>query len=56
MNDNCPPAPKPLTLGCQYCNQPAIVILDGDQLCQTHADEWVRGEGEWAARLDEDGP
>jgi len=30
---------------CTHCNNKAITELDGDHLCKTHADEWVRGEG-----------
>ncbi len=27
------------------CGEPAVCNLDGDDLCQDHADEWVRAEG-----------
>lgn len=32
--------------GCDYCTHPAITELDGDNLCQRHADEWVRSQQE----------
>jgi len=30
---------------CAHCDEPAITNLDGDDLCQIHANEWARGEG-----------
>lgn len=30
------------------CRSTAITNLDGDNLCQTHADAWVHSEGEHA--------
>lgn len=32
---------------CVHCDMPARTVLDGDKLCQQHADAWVRGE--WQA-------
>jgi len=29
---------------CKYCSEPTVAILDGDALCQKHADEWVKAE------------
>lgn len=29
---------------CDLCGDPAITELDGDNLCQSHADAWVQGE------------
>ena len=34
-----------MTKRCTHCDEKAITELDGDNLCQRHADEWVRGEG-----------
>lgn len=30
---------------CAHCLEPAVTNLDGENLCKTHADEWVRQEG-----------
>jgi hypothetical protein len=27
------------------CSYQAVVVLDGEPLCQIHADQWVRNEG-----------
>ena len=35
-------------LDCFVCGECAITELDGDALCQRHADAWVRSEGEAA--------
>lgn len=32
---------------CARCTETAITELDGDQLCKTHADAWVRAEGQF---------
>lgn len=34
---------------CVHCDESAITNLDGDDLCQRHADAWVRSEGMAAA-------
>jgi hypothetical protein len=34
---------------CSLCSEPAITNLDGDNLCQAHANAWCRGEAEWEA-------
>ena len=31
---------------CAFCDQVAITNLDGDNLCQRHADAWVKAEGD----------
>lgn len=31
-------------VACAHCAEPAITELDGDNLCQAHADAWCRGE------------
>jgi hypothetical protein len=31
------------------CTEEAVTNLDGDNLCQHHADEWARAEGQAAA-------
>lgn len=31
------------------CSEPSVTNLDSANLCQKHADEWVRGEGAAAA-------
>ncbi len=41
----------PPVTGCLHCEQPAITLLDGEYLCQRHADEWARGEGIAAAEM-----
>ena len=33
----------------QGCSEPSVTNLDSENLCQKHADEWVRGEGAAAA-------
>lgn len=43
-------APTAAALGhvptpCSKCDKPSVTHLDGDWLCQTHADAWVRAEG-----------
>lgn len=38
---------------CVHCDQPSVTLLDGEYLCQSHADEWVRGEGMATAKMDE---
>lgn len=30
---------------CSLCKEPSITNLDGDELCQEHANQWVRSEG-----------
>ncbi len=30
---------------CEFCKDDAITELDGDYLCQRHADEWCEAEG-----------
>lgn len=39
----------PTKVDCVRCADPAVAELDGDNLCQSHADAWVRGEGAAAA-------
>lgn len=35
---------------CDWCGgAPVRDNLDGDDLCQSCCDKWVRGEGEWVA-------
>jgi hypothetical protein len=31
---------------CDRCGTPAVTELDGDNLCQAHADAWCRGEAD----------
>ena len=31
--------------GCIHCEGEFRVNIEGENLCQRHADEWVRGEG-----------
>ena len=40
---------------CEHCDQYAVTELDGEQLCQAHADQWCRNEGhaEYAAEQDQ---
>lgn len=35
------------------CPYAAVVNLDGEWLCQLHADKWVRGEGEAFRELEQ---
>jgi hypothetical protein len=30
---------------CYFCDHGAVTNLDGSNLCQLHADQWVRAEG-----------
>lgn len=39
-----------------HCGEIAVTNLDGDNLCKTHADEWVRGEGVSAMMQDKENP
>lgn len=39
---------------CDFCNSEAITNLDGDYLCQRHADMWCRAEEEDRRRYEED--
>ena len=39
---------------CVYCCKIAVTNLDGDDLCQKHADDWVRSEGRAAEESLED--
>jgi hypothetical protein len=40
--------------GCDFCSAPAITELDGDYLCQRHAEMWLRAEEEEMRRQQED--
>jgi hypothetical protein len=37
---------RTLMAKCAHCDEESITNLDGDELCQKHADEWCRGEGD----------
>jgi len=37
---------------CVRCAASSVTNLDGDFLCQDHADRWVRSEGRAAAETD----
>lgn len=39
---------------CDFCEGAAITNLDGDNLCQRHADAWCRAEEEEHRRQEED--
>lgn len=38
---------------CTYCDEQAVTNLDGDDLCNAHANEWVKSEGRAIAERDE---
>lgn len=50
-----PKLPKAETPKC-HCGKDSITNLDGDELCETHANEWVRAEGIAAMEQDRDFP
>lgn len=39
---------------CDFCESEAITELDGDHLCQRHADMWLRAEEDERRRYEED--
>lgn len=39
---------------CTYCEEPAIANLDGEDLCERHANEWVHSEGAAAHEAETD--
>lgn len=39
---------------CQsHAHLPAVVNLDGEDMCQECADNWVRAEGQWQAEQEQ---
>jgi len=52
--ERCVP-PKVKAMFCAHCSEKPVTHLDGEELCQTHANEWVRGEGMAAQERERDG-